>query len=392
MQLPLSVLRKILLCDYTPFVLVLLIALAVTVQNYSLGVNNFWGGHYTFFNNYVIFKYSFFHLIENRNLYVLRLGEHADLFKYSPTFALCMGILAYLPDFIGLFVWNALNCVVFLLGVRSLRSITLGRLYFMLAFCALELILTTQSSQSNALIAGLIMLAFSNMEKESFEKAAVLILAGTFIKLFAVVAALLFLFYPQKIKSALYLALFTALFFIAPLIVVSPSELLQHYQNWYAMLVNDHSQSVGTSVFTIFATLFGAVNKTTILGIGVVMLLLPLTQFRKYSEISYRTWYMAAILIWIVIFNHKGESPTYIVAMAGCAVWGAYTIRSYALTVILSVTWLLTSVIKTDLVPSTVKQSLNLDCITAFMPTIVLAVILSGLIFNLKQFKRTISV
>src|SRR5580658_9739822 len=50
-------------------------------------LNLFIGTHQTYYNNYVIFKYSFFHLIDGKNLYGIYPDDHWDLFKYSPTFA-----------------------------------------------------------------------------------------------------------------------------------------------------------------------------------------------------------------------------------------------------------------------------------------------------------------
>jgi hypothetical protein len=54
--------------------------------------------HYKDYNVYVIFKQAFFHLIAQKNLYILYPHEHWDLYKYSPTFALFIVLLAYLPD------------------------------------------------------------------------------------------------------------------------------------------------------------------------------------------------------------------------------------------------------------------------------------------------------
>ena len=67
---------------------------------------------YTSYNNFMIFKHSFYHLIGEKDLYELYDKEHFDYFKYSPTFALFMGLIAFLPTFIGLCIWNFLNVFV----------------------------------------------------------------------------------------------------------------------------------------------------------------------------------------------------------------------------------------------------------------------------------------
>ena len=50
------------------------------------------GDPYTHYNNYVIFRQAFFHLVRHQDLYVLYLAEHWDYFRYSPSFALAFGV------------------------------------------------------------------------------------------------------------------------------------------------------------------------------------------------------------------------------------------------------------------------------------------------------------
>src|SRR3954471_22517236 len=60
-------------------------------------------------NNFLIFRAAFEHLLAGRNMYVLHPTEHADLFKYSPTFALLFAPFARLPFGVALLGWNLLN-------------------------------------------------------------------------------------------------------------------------------------------------------------------------------------------------------------------------------------------------------------------------------------------
>jgi len=83
--------------------LYLLVAIAVSLQKYFLGEE-----HY---GNYLIFKNSFLHLIRSQDLYVLYPELKIDLFKYSPTFALLFFPFAYLPDALGMVLWNLLSVV-----------------------------------------------------------------------------------------------------------------------------------------------------------------------------------------------------------------------------------------------------------------------------------------
>jgi hypothetical protein len=101
----------------------LLLAAIASVQQWSLVRP---GDPYTHYNNYVIFRQSFLHLVHQQDLYVERLAEHWDYFRYSPSFALAFGAFAWMPDLAGLLLWNGLNAAVLYLAwitlpVRSER-------------------------------------------------------------------------------------------------------------------------------------------------------------------------------------------------------------------------------------------------------------------------------
>ncbi|MBK8088139.1 MAG: DUF2029 domain-containing protein [Chitinophagaceae bacterium] len=93
-------------------------------------------------------------------------AEHFDYYKYSPTFSLFMAPLANLPDSVGLFLWNLLNVLVLYFALRRLPLSSNKTHLLMLGFVFLELLTSTQNSQSNALIAGLIIFAFTSLERK----------------------------------------------------------------------------------------------------------------------------------------------------------------------------------------------------------------------------------
>ena len=180
------------------------ITIVVSVHSVLLGPKDYGDGHeYTYYNNYLIFKYSHIHLLESKDLYQLSPGEHADYYKYSPTFALFMGLLAYLPDSLGLFFWNLLNVLIIFWSIWYLK-IKPDKKILILLFIILELITSIQNAQSNALITGLIVMGFTFMEDDKPQFASLLIVISMFIKLFGGVAFILFFFYPNKLRNAFY--------------------------------------------------------------------------------------------------------------------------------------------------------------------------------------------
>src|SRR6266568_628508 len=71
--------------------------ITASLQMLMLGGRTFGDAVYTRYNNYVVFRNSFWHLIHNQDLYLLYPSEQWDLYKYSPSFALAMLPFAYMP-------------------------------------------------------------------------------------------------------------------------------------------------------------------------------------------------------------------------------------------------------------------------------------------------------
>src|SRR6476661_1822189 len=101
-----------------------LAALVVTIQR----------GVFDFPNDFAIFRASFWNLLANRDLYVLRLDQAHDYFKYSPSFALLFAPFAVLPFVAGLFVWNVANAMAIFFVLRLLLPDRLWSLAQALAF------------------------------------------------------------------------------------------------------------------------------------------------------------------------------------------------------------------------------------------------------------------
>ncbi len=152
------------------------------------------------------------------------------------------------------------------------------------------------------------------------------------------------------------------MFSLLPLIIISPEQLYQTYQSWFKLLMFDHDTSIGYSVAGIIESFFNvSTNKTIILFVGLIILLLPIKNYKFYDKIEFRLLYLANILIWIVIFNHKAESPTFIISVAGVVIWYFLKKRNYFDLGLLILTIILTSLSVTDLTPKIIKESFVIE-------------------------------
>lgn len=329
-------------------VVCVLLACIVTLQNMLLPPKTYVDGgmEYTHYNNYLIFKRSFFHLIENKDLYQQYPQEYWDLYKYSPTFSLFMGLLAWMPDFLGLLIWNLLNVLVLFFAFWKLPFENNRKTLFALLFLVLELLTSIQNSQSNGLIAGLILFAYLQLERGKVALAVLCVVLTMFIKLFGVCAFVLFLCYPGKIRAFLYALGWTVLLAALPLLVISYEQMQRVYKSWILLLQNDTPNADGW-----VGTWFGMEAQTTMLLGGSILFCLPLIRYKHFREKKFKLLLLASTLIWIVIFNHKAESPTYIIAVCGVAIW--YFTQNFKLenTILLLLVFMFTVVASTDLFP-----------------------------------------
>jgi len=315
---------------------------------------------YTKYNNYVIFKQSFVHLLENKDLYARYPDEHWDFYKYSPTFSLFFGIFAWMRDGIGLLLWNFLNCLVFFYALWKLPNVPDKRKSFIGLFCLIELMTATQNEQSNTLIAGMLILAFAFFEREKFFWGILMIVLTGFIKIFGFAALILLVMYPQKAKNTIYTILIAIGCALLPVIVVPFGVLVDQYKNWGNLLMWDHSGSYGFSVMGWLDSWFKFdANKLVVLFTGALLLCSPLVFYKKNKEYWFRLFMLSSVLVWMVIFNHKAESPTFIIAVAGVALWyfSQEKLRDTLNIVLVVIVAIFTVLSPTDIFPRALREA-----------------------------------
>ena len=356
---------------YIATVLTLIVVVLITAQNILLSDFGYETVMKSFYNNYLIFKNSYFHLLDNENLYVLYNDQQVDLFKYSPTFALFFGLFSFFPDFFGLFLWNTLNGLVFY-ALWQVKFTSNTNKLWVWAFVLIEFTTNIQSSQSNGLMAGLMILGYVFLERKNVLLATLMIVLSVYIKVFGVVAFAIFLLYPHKWKAAAYSVMWTVVLFALPMLVVSPNALFVQYQNWFAMLAVDKPVAFSLSVLGWLKYWFVYEPKSIyVLGIGVVLFLAPFIRFVRYKSVRYQHLIMSSILMWVVLFNHKAESPTFIIAAAGVALWYFSQPASLVNKTLIGLVLVFTQLSPTDLFPFFVRDEIFKPYVIKVVPIIL---------------------
>ena len=232
-------------------------------------------------------------------------------------------------------------------------------------------------------MAGLMILGFCFLEKEKIWLGCLCIALTVYIKLFGLVAFALFLVYQKKGKFILVSATWMIVLALLPLLVVSFEQLQFLYISWWNMLSNDHSVSYGLSVMGVAESWLGVgFLKNEIVLLGVVLFCLPLLKIKSYSNFEFRWRLLVSILLWVVVFNHKAESPTFIIAMCGVGMWyffppsfghpqrGSRKNNTNLILVILA--FIFTSLSPTDLFPRVIRENIVMPFVLKAVPCILI--------------------
>ena len=308
----------------------------ISLRNLSLPWGDLFadGGFYSHYNNYIIFKQSFFHLIASQDLYIHYPQEQYDLFKYPPTFALLFAPFSMLPDFLGYSVWTALNLLLPVFAIYKLRGVSSRVKAAMSTLLLLEGFTSALNSQSNGLMLGLLLFAFVAMQNGRISQAVLFIWLTAFIKLFGILFFAMLLVFPGAVKKSLVRVpvIFGALYLL-PLPVLGWEGLQRQYASMFNLLAHDHGYFVKYSVMGWLQQWFGLrPDKNLILILGLGLQCLPLLvliikqklwrsgSLQQMNSKSLERWqflFAASWLLWMVIFNHMAESATYVIAVGG---------------------------------------------------------------------------
>lgn len=314
-------------------------------------------------NNFLVFRGSFWHAWQGLPLYAEYPQEYWDINHYGPLFSLVIAPFAVVPEWLGLLMW----CVALSLGlyVAVRRSLlTSGQQLFVLWFCAHELLTALYMQQFNIAIAAIIVGAFFLIEKERDATAAFLIVLGTLVKIYGIVGLAFFFFSKHKVRFVAALAVWSAVMFVAPMVLSSPDYVVGQYQAWFTDLVSKNSENGEALMQNI--SLLGMTHRVTGLEFsdlwmilpGLVMFGIPYLRISQYKNMAFRQTLLASVLMFTVLFSTGSESSGYIIALVGVVIW--YTAAPWQRNrwdvALLIFVFVLTSLSPSDLFPAYLRK------------------------------------
>lgn len=280
------------------------------------------------FNNYKIFQYVYHHTVDKVSLYAEYPQSYFDHNHYGPLFSIIIMPFALLPDVLGMSLWNLANSAFLLFAVYKLPLNKVQKSLILL-ISAHEFLTTSLSFQFNPSISAIVILSYVFIDKKQDFWAAMLIILGTFIKLYGIVGLAFFFFSKDKMKFILSLLFWALIFFALPMLISSPDFIIQSYFDWYERLLVKNKENIlqsdmqDISLMGMIRKISGNLNLPNfpfILG-GMFLMGLSYLRISMYKVEKFRLLLLSSVLIFTVIFSTGSESPTYIIAFMGFSLW-----------------------------------------------------------------------
>jgi hypothetical protein len=324
------------------------------------------GFRYQPLQNFAIFRDSFQHLVHHQNLYAPFRATQWDFYRYSPTFALLFAPFALLPYAAGAVLWNLLNAAALFWALNSVPMLDRRQRMLALWFMFLAMLSAIQNAQSNALMAALMIGAWNAQQRDKADFAGVFIILATFIKLFGIFALLPCLLIGNRTRVLRYTAASAALFAFLPLFVVRFAELRILYRDWYATVRAFNQVRLGISVMGLLKSLHLNVPSNAVVIAGAVILVVTALLGRRAPFLV-----LASVLIFVTIFNYAAESPSYVIAVSGVALWYFAQPRTAVNLALLIATFALAMLSSTDLFPRALRHDVFEPYVVKALPCIL---------------------
>jgi hypothetical protein len=356
-------------------------------------------------NNYLIFKQSFWHALAQKNLYQPYPAEHNDLYFYGPLFTLIIAPFSVLPTWLGCILWCMCNAGILYFAIWRLHVSRPNKI-IILAITVIEMMTSIHNVQINPMIGAWIILAYVFTEEEKDFWATFIIAVSFLVKIYGVAALLFFVFSKHKGRFVLSFIFWMIVLICLPIIYTSPSYIVSVYQQWYHTLIAKNNINVlgnaadeyrDISVMGMVRRISGnhSIKNWYILMPAAAFIVAPLVQFTQSYTKYVRLSYLAIVLITVVIYSTGAESSTYVIPVAGVAIWYVlnYKQQPKFCNSILLLVFMLTILSATDLCPDYLKSHFIRPYSLKALPCFIVWCILIVDVFEQNFFpKKTIAV
>jgi hypothetical protein len=305
---------------------------------------------------------------------------------YGPSFSFIIAPFALMPDVLGIVLWCLVNAIFLFYAIQKL-PLDKPSIQLVMSIALLEMCGSLQSQQFNPMLCSWIILAFVHLIKGRTGMAAFFISGGILVKIYGVVGLLFTPFSGKFGKMIIWMFMAMIALVCIPMLYSDASFVLHSYIDWYHRLLGKNQENIMTNLTDGMQDIsaMGMVRRITgytglsnlwFLVPGGMLTLLPLLRRNCYDDERFKLFYLAQVLIGLVIFSTSAESPTYVIAVTGFAIWyaafgeGRPTWMKWMLLLL----FMLTILSSTDLFPPYIRNELikpyalkALPCVLAWL-------------------------
>ncbi len=344
------------------------------------------GLHMHNFNNYLIYKFTFWHAYDGTSLYAAYPEDHYDINHYGPVFSLIMAPFAVIPSlWVGVFLWHLVLALFLWWAIRQ-STFSWTQQVVIFWFTAHEMLNALGMSQFNVATAAMILLSYMSIRRGKDVWGAFWIVLGTLVKLYGIVGLAFFFFTKSKPKFLMWLVIWTVVLVAVPMLFFGVQYEINQYREWFSCLMEKGGENALSDFQNI--SLLGFVRKIGyacsagldsyydvfwrrsvpdasnwwmstwndlwLILPGLCYGALPYLRIRQYRSYPFQLMCLASVLMFVNIFSTGSENSSYIISMLGVAIWyiGVPWQRSRLDMALLIFCFFLTSLSPTDLFPA----------------------------------------
>ncbi|MDD3108141.1 MAG: glycosyltransferase family 87 protein [Alistipes sp.] len=270
-------------------------------------------------NNFFTFQFGTFDFWNGADPY----GVEKYDFLYGPLFAFLFAPFAYMGATVGPFVWNLFNFSMLFWAIFSMPHLTEPQKCKSYLYLALILATSQMSMQYNPAVAYMFLFAFILLERNRPFWAVLLIMISGFTKIYGIFELALLLCYPRVWRNLGYALALGVLFFVLPLVSLSPEALMPFYHRWAEVLSLHTDQFQFYALCNIYWIHSWAAGVLTQIQLGMlgVLALCFVASYRRYGSYTFRIGALAVLMGWVILFSLSTEKHTYVIALAGYLMW-----------------------------------------------------------------------
>jgi hypothetical protein len=242
---------------------------------------------------------------------------------YSPTFALLFLPFTWAPAWLGATLWSLINFAMAFAGIdRVIEDDRQKRIALSVALAGI--VLVTDGDQSNPLVAGAMLLALVAFERGRSGAGAGLVAGAGFIKIFPFAAAAFAVFDRHRRRTIWCLLAFVIALGAMPLLVCGPRTLLTEYSSWERLVARDHGNHGWSMMSVLQDSLHVSWPSAYVQVAAAVVQGVPLALGARFGADSHwRRTFACTLFAFFVLFNHRAEYTTFVLAAIASAIWWA---------------------------------------------------------------------